>query len=131
VVSLAEALELKGKTRKMRSINGCTTMDLPVSGGTNLTVEPELSYQPLFLNGSFTNNNPSAYGRLALHTRYQLHGHLSFFGGLAHSVIIHNEEEFHGERRGIFNGKKQLGTAGKRDRTQFLGMVGVTLGVSL
>lgn len=104
---------------------------VPVPPVTNLTVEPELSYQTLFLNGTFKNGNPSTYGRLALHARYQLYKHLSFFGGPAYSVIIHNQDKFHGERPGIFNGKKVLGTAGKNDSTQFLGMVGLTLGVSL
>ncbi len=50
---------------------------------TKLWLEPELSYQTLFLDGTFSNRNPSTYGRLALHARYELYEHLSFFGGPA------------------------------------------------
>ncbi len=91
-------------------------------------IEPELSQQTLALDGKLGEGNPSSLSRFALNARYQLHSHVSFFGGPTYSVIMHNERNNHDRRPGWLDNAKELSNG--KSRLQVLGMLGFVAGAS-
>jgi hypothetical protein len=92
----------------------------------SLYLEPEISSQTLFLS-DVKRDNPSMMSRTALHARYELHHHLSFYGGPAFSFITHSKFAARGRDPGFLDNAFQIARHG---RTQFLGSFGFQLGAA-